>query len=87
MQGTRRRASSPVENGDYTLPMSFSQTGAKTRNMERRRTLHEELSAVADQPTNKDVEESVESGPITERYEELKLAFNDMRQENRQLQN
>ena len=57
MKGARRRLLSPVENGDYTLPMSSSQTGAITRNMERRRTLHEELGAVADQPANKEVEE------------------------------
>ena len=87
MQGARRRLLSPVENGDYTLPMSSSQTGTITRNMERRRTLHEELGAVADQPVNKEVEESIENGSMTERYEELKLAFNNMRLESRQLQN
>ena len=87
MQGARRRLLSPIDNEDYTLPMSSSQTGAITQNMERRRTLQEELGAMTDQPTNKEIEESVKNGSMEERYEELKLAFNDMRLENRQLQN
>ena len=48
MQGARRLALSPIENGDYTLPVNSAQTGALPKTIDRRRTMHEEFNAVAD---------------------------------------
>ena len=85
MQGARRLVLSPIENGDYTLPVSSFQTGAIPKTTDRRRTLHEEFNAVADKSMYKNRDEVVKRDPMAGRYEELKIAFNNMRVENRQL--
>ena len=67
--------------------MSSAQTGAISKTTDRRRTLHEEFNAVADKSMNRNRDEVVERDPMAGRYEELKIAFNNMRLKNRQLQN
>ena len=67
--------------------MNSAQTGAIPKTTDRRRTLHEEFNAVADKSMSKNREEILERDTMAGRYEELKIAFNNMRVENRQLQN
>ena len=87
LQGARTLTSSPVINGDYTLPGVVSQRGAIPRDTERRRTLQEELDAVLREPENMERIGNAPDTSLRNKYDELKREYDNIRRENRELNN
>ena len=76
---------SPVGSADYTLPNAATLTGAVPKNSGRRRALDEELNIALNKSTGREREEPQENS-LMNKYKELKLEYENLRRENRQLQ-
>ena len=72
-------------SADYTLSNAETLTGAIHKNSGRRRTLHEELNITVNKSTGREREEPQENS-LMNKYQELKLEYENLRRENRQLQ-
>ena len=64
-----------------------AQTEAIPKTLDRQKTLHEELNAVADKSMSRSRGNIAENNSMAGKHEELKIAFNNMCSENRQLHN
>ena len=85
VQEARALDISPVGSADYTLPNAAVLTGAIPKNSGKCRTLHEELNIALNKSTGREREELQENS-LMNKYQELKLEYEILRRENRQLQ-